>query len=120
MGASVIEKHFILDKSIGGPDASFSLDYEEFSKMVKSIRCVEKMIGNVEYKLTDKKKAARLFSKSIYVSKDVKKGETISHENIKVVRPGYGIHPKHFENILGKKFKYDVGLGTRMKFELID
>ena len=95
LGASIIEKHFIVNKSIGGPDATFSLDKKEFDQMIRAIRDTEKLLGKVDYSMTDKKKQARrLFSRSLYVAEDIKKGEILSEENIRSVRPGYGMHPK--------------------------
>ena len=102
LGAKIIEKHFILDKSIGGADADFSMDKEEFSQMIKAIRDTEKLLGKVDYSMTEKKKKSRQFSRSLYVSKDIKKGETFTEENIRSVRPGYGMHPKHLNEVLGK------------------
>lgn len=113
LGAKVIEKHFILDKSIGGPDADFSMDKEEFSQMVKAIRDVEKLIGKVDYSMSEKKKKSRQFSRSLYVSQDIKKGEKFSEENIRSVRPGYGMHPKYLKDILGKKAEKDYEFGDR-------
>lgn len=119
MGASVIEKHFILDKSIGGPDADFSLDEVEFTQMVKAVRGAQKAIGKVSYELTEKQKSGKQFSRSLYVSKDVKKGDVITKENVRSVRPGYGLHPKHLEDILGKTFKSDIEKGTAFSLDMI-
>ena len=119
LGASVIEKHFILDKSIGGPDAAFSLDEAEFTQMVKAVRGAQKAIGKVSYELTEKQKSGKQFSRSLYVSKDVKKGDLISKENVRSVRPGYGLHPKHLEDILGKTFKSDIEKGTAFSLDMI-
>ena len=115
LGAKIIEKHFILDRSIGGPDASFSLDEKEFTQMVEAVRSVEKLIGEVNYSLTDKQRAGRDFSRSLYIVKDVKKGDTITKENIKSIRPGFGLHPKHYFTIMGKKFKGDYQKGSRLE-----
>lgn len=112
-GAKVIEKHFILDKTIGGPDASFSLDEEEFTQMVKAVREAELALGKVDYTLTEKQKQGRNFSRSLYIAKDVKKGDLVTIDNLKSVRPGYGMHPKKLPNLLGKKFKMDCKKGTR-------
>ncbi len=112
LGAKVIEKHFILDKSIGGPDADFSLDIEEFSQMVKAVRNTEKLLGKVSYEL---KESSRQFARSIYVSKDIKKGEKFSKENIKSVRPGFGLHPKYLKEILGKTATKNYEFGDRLK-----
>ena len=119
LGASVIEKHFILDKSIGGPDAAFSLDEVEFTQMVKAVRGAQKAIGKVSYELTEKQKSGKQFSRSLYVSKDVKKGDLISKENVRSVRPGYGLHPKHLEDILGKTFKSDIEEGTALSLTMV-
>lgn len=115
LGAKVIEKHFILDKSIGGADADFSMDKTEFQDMIKAIRDVEKLIGKVDYSMTEKKKKSRQFSRSLYVSQDIKKGEIFTEENIRSVRPGYGMHPKYLGDILGKKADRDFEFGDRFE-----
>jgi pseudaminic acid synthase len=120
MGAKIIEKHFILDRAIGGPDASFSLNEEEFSSMVKSVREAEKAIGEVNYNLTEKQKKGREFSRSLYIVNDVKAGDVLTEENVKSIRPGYGMHPKHYKEVLGKKFTQDLPKGTALKKDLID
>lgn len=117
LGAKVIEKHFILDKSIGGEDADFSLDKKEFAQMVKAIRDTEKLLGKVDYSMNDKKKKSRQFARSLYIVKDVKKGDIITNENIKSIRPGFGLHPKYLKKILGKKFRKDLEKGTALKWE---
>jgi pseudaminic acid synthase len=120
LGAKVIEKHFILDKSIGGPDADFSLDKKEFSNMINQIRDTEKLLGIVDYDMTEKKKKNRRFSRSLYVSKDIKVGEKITEENVRSVRPGYGLHPKYFKDIIGKKVIKNLEMGSRVNMEDID
>ena len=119
-GAKIIEKHFILDRSIGGPDSSFSLDEKEFALMIKSVREAEKLIGEVNYKLTKKQLEGRNFSRSLYITKNVKKGEMVSEDNLRSIRPGYGMHPKYFKNLLGKKYKKDCVIGTRAEDELFE
>lgn len=119
LGAKVIEKHFILDKSIGGADADFSLDKKEFSEMIKAIRDTEKLLGKVDYRMTQKKKKSRQFSRSLYVSEDIIKGEVITEQNVRSVRPGYGLHPKYLTGILGKKALIDVEKGTPINFRMI-
>ncbi len=114
LGAKVIEKHFILDKGIGGADADFSLDKKEFKDMIKAIRDTEKLLGKVDYSMSKKKKKSRQFSRSLYVSKEIKKGEKFNEENIRSVRPGYGLHPKYLKDILGKTTKKDFSFGTRL------
>lgn len=119
LGASVIEKHFILDKSIGGADAHFSLDEQEFTQMVNAVRLTEKMMGKVDYEMTEGKKRSREFSRSLFISEDVKAGDIISKDNIKSVRPSYGLHPKYYDEILGKTFLEDYKKGTPLSLELI-
>jgi len=114
LGAKVIEKHFILDKSIGGADANFSMDKAEFSEMVKAIRDTEKLFGKVDYSMTEKKKKSRQFSRSLYVAEDIKKGEAFTEKNIRSVRPGYGMHPKHFKDVIGKRAIKNLNKGTAL------
>lgn len=120
LGATVIEKHFILDKSIGGPDASFSLDEKEFTDMVTSVRNAEKALGKESYELTDKQKKGKDFSRSLYVAKDIKEGELITEENVRSVRPGFGLHPKYYNTILGMKVKKNIVKGTAIDMNFIE
>lgn len=120
LGARVIEKHFILDKTIGGPDSEFSLDLEEFSNMVESVRRVEKSLGKVTYELPEKVEKNRIFARSLFIVKDMKKGEKLSFDNVRSIRPGYGLHPKHLENVLGKTVNQNVKLGTPLDYSLIE
>ena len=113
LGAKVIKKHFILDKSIGGADADFSMDKEEFAAMVKALRDTEKLLGKIDYSMTEQKKKSRQFARSLYVAKDIKKGEQFTDENIRSVRPGYGMHPKYLNDILGKTAQKDYKFGDR-------
>jgi len=115
LGAKVIEKHFILDKSIGGADAGFSMDKKEFADMIKAVRDAEKLLGKVDYSMNEKKKTSRRFSRSLYISKDIKKGEKFTKENIRSVRPGYGMHPKYLKDILGEIAKKDYEFGDRFE-----
>ena len=112
MGAKVIEKHFILDKSFGGPDAAFSLDEKEFTEMVHQVRAAEKAIGKVDYSLTESKIRSRQFARSLYVAEDIEKGEMITEENVRSVRPGYGLHPRFLEKLIGKKTNMDLKSGS--------
>ena len=114
-GAKIIEKHFILDKSIGGPDASFSMDEEEFTEMVAVVRQAEKAVGVVDYSLTEKQRKGRTFSRSLYAVEDIKKGDLITRDNIRSIRPGFGLHPKFYNELLGKKALADLKKGERVK-----
>lgn len=112
LGARVIEKHFILDRSIGGPDASFSLDEKEFTAMVQAVREAEVAIGKVDYTITDKMKKSREFSRSLYVVEDIKAGEVITEENVRSIRPGFGMHPKFLKEVVGRIAEVNLEKGT--------
>ena len=118
LGAKVIEKHFILDKSIGGADADFSLDKQEFSEMIKAVRDAEKLLGKVDYSMTEKKKKSRQFSRSLYVAEDIKEGEVITEKNVRSVRPGYGLHPKYWNTIIGKKATKNIEKGSAIQMDM--
>jgi len=113
LGAKVIEKHFIIDKSIGGADCEFSMEAKDFKQMVTAIRDTEKLLEGVDdFKI---EKSGRRFSRSLYVCKDIKKGENFTRENIKSIRPGYGLHPKYLNDILGTTAKKDYKFGDRVE-----
>ena len=117
-GAKIIEKHFILDRSIGGADASFSMNEQEFKDMVVYVREAEKAVGKIDYKLTEKQLKGKDFSRSLYVVENIKNGELITEKNIRSIRPGFGLHPKYYNKVLGKKVKRNLEKGDRLK--LID
>jgi pseudaminic acid synthase len=119
LGARVIEKHFIPDRSIGGPDASFSLNEQEFREMVKAVRETEMAIGKVDYSLAPSMLKSRELSRSLYVVENIKAGEVITECNVRSIRPGYGLHPKYLKEILGREAATDLVRGTPMRFEYI-
>ena len=119
LGASIIEKHFIIDRSEGGPDASFSLDEKEFTAMVTAVRQAELTIGKTDYRLTGKQQKGREHARSLYIAQDARAGETVTTENVRSVRPGYGLHPMFLRQVLGKKFIRDVQKGERMSLALV-
>ncbi|MBI5809282.1 MAG: pseudaminic acid synthase [Ignavibacteriales bacterium] len=120
LGAKVIEKHFIIDRNIGGPDSSFSLEPNEFKKMVESIRNVEKAIGKPNFELNEKIKRSRKFARSLFVVKDIEKGEILTNDNVRSIRPNYGLAPKYLKDVLGKKAKSKIEKGTPLTWDLID
>ncbi len=120
LGARVIEKHFILDRNMGGPDASFSLDIEEFANMVKAVRNTEKLLGKVTYELDEKKKKNRSFARSLFIVKDIKAGEIFTEENVRSVRPCVGIMPKYMKDVLGKEARIDIEFGTPLSFDMVE
>lgn len=119
LGAKMIEKHFIIDRSIGGPDAAFSMNQEEFAAMVKSIRNVEKALGEVYYPTDPEQIKGRQFSRSLYVAEEMKEGDIITKKNVRSVRPGYGLHPKYLPEILGKSVNRDLEKGEPFRLEYL-
>ncbi len=118
-GATMIEKHFIIDRSKGGPDASFSMNEKEFTQMVKDVRMAESALGSISYELTEKMRAGREFCRSLYIAEDMKAGDVITEQNVRSVRPGFGMHPKYLKEILGKKVIIDLKRGERMSKDKI-
>ena len=113
-GAKIIEKHFILDRSIGGPDASFSMNEAEFTAMVFAVRDAESAIGVVDYTLTEKQAKGKDFSRSLYVVEDMKAGDFITEKNVRSIRPGFGLHPANYQSIMGKKVLKNLFFGDRV------
>lgn len=116
LGATIVEKHFILDRSLGGIDSTFSLDPKEFASLVKDIRDVEKSLGEIDYTLTEQDKSRR---RSLYVSEDMKVGDVITEQNLRSVRPGYGLHPNLLNECLGKQVNCDLKKGMRFDINYI-
>jgi len=119
LGAKIIEKHLTLDRSLGGPDAAFSLEPEEFKEMVNGIKETEKALGKISYKLSKKIKKNREFRRSLFIIKDIKRGERFTETNIRSIRPGYGLSPKYFKKVLDKEAKRDIEKGTPLSWDLI-
>lgn len=119
LGATMIEKHFIIDRNLGGVDSAFSMSQDEFSEMVKYVRDAEKCIGSVSYEPTESMIAGRRAARSLYVAEDVKAGDVITEKNVRSVRPGFGLHPKYLSQILGKKVKCNLTKGTRFLLDYI-
>lgn len=119
LGAKMIEKHFTLRRSDGGEDSQFSMEPEEFEKMVTEVRNVEKALGKVTYMPNSGQLESRIYSRSLFVVKDIKAGETITEENVRSIRPGIGMHTKYYEQILGQKARCDIAKGTPMDWKYI-
>ena len=119
LGAELIEKHFIMDRAIGGADASFSITPNELKSLSDDIKRTIDILGNVSYDLTEKKKNSRVFARSLFVVEDVKKGDTVTFENVRSIRPGYGMSSKYYHEIMGRTFLTDVQKGTPLSWELI-
>lgn len=112
LGATVIEKHFILDRKLGGPDSGFSMEPAEFSDMVQSVRAIEKCLGVVDYSLSDEDKLRR---RSLYAVQDIKKGEAFTTSNVRSLRTGYGISPKFLDNLTHTVAKFEYKAGDPIK-----
>lgn len=120
VGANIIEKHFCLSRDIENPDASFSMEPDEFKEMVTQVRLAEAAIGDVHYGVTPQEESSMVFRRSIFFVKEIKKGEVITEDHIKIIRPGYGEKPKYFDDIVGMKAKEDIAYGTPFTFDLIE
>ncbi len=120
LGAKVIEKHFTLCRADGGEDSQFSMEPQEFKSMVQQIRNVEKALGTVTYALNDAQIDSRIYSRSLFVVKDIKQGEVFTPENVRSIRPGIGMHTKHWDEILGKHARCDIEKGTPMDWKYVE
>lgn len=120
LGAKMVEKHFTLRRTDGGPDGAFSMEPEEFSRMVKDIRIMEKALGSSEYKLTPTQELEHGGSRSLFVVKDIAKGEALTPDNIRSIRPGSGLHTMYYEEVLGRRANTFLRKGTPLQWELID
>ena len=119
LGAKIIEKHLTLGRNLGGPDAPFSLEPDEFKTMVSAVREAEKAIGNTTYELNKKQLRSRLMARSLFVVKDVRKGEVFTEENVRSIRPGNGLHPKYFSQIIGKQATRDIEYGMPLDWTMV-
>lgn len=120
MGAKVIEKHFCISREIKNPDASFSMEPKEFKEMVEAIRAAERAIGSINYDVSEKEKSSHVFRRSIFAVKEIHAGETFTEENIRIIRPGYGLAPKHIDEVLGKKASKAIARGTPLVWNMVD
>lgn len=119
LGASIIEKHFCISREIENPDASFSMEPSEFKAMVEDIRQAEKAIGSVNYAVTEDEKNNIIFRRSIFVVEDIRKGEMLTPQNIRVIRPAHGLAPKYYDSVLGQVALHDMKRGTPLQFDMI-
>ena len=120
LGAKVIEKHLTLNRDDGGEDAKFSMEPSEFSEMVRQIRNVEKALGHSTYELNKEQVESRIYSRSLFVVKDIKAGQIFTADNVKSIRPGIGMHTKYWDEILGKKARCNIEKGTPMDWKYVE
>lgn len=119
LGACIVEKHFTLSRDVAGPDSAFSLEPAEFRAMVQAVRATEGALGRVNYEMATKEKASRVFRRSLFVVEDVKAGEEFTAQNVRCIRPGYGLLPKNLPEVLGRKASRDIARGTPVQWELV-
>lgn len=120
MGANIIEKHFCISRAIENPDASFSMEPQEFKEMVEEVRKVEKAKGVVTYGVTNQEESNACFRRSLFAVKDIKAGEAFTSENVRSIRPAYGLKPKYYKEVLTKKAKQDIPFGTPLSFDMME
>lgn len=120
LGATVIEKHFILDRKIGGPDSHFSCEPAEFRKMVEAVRTVELALGCPFFGCTPEEEQSKVFRRSLFAVRDIKKGDALTPENVRSIRPGYGLPPKEFKTLLSKRALTDIPHGTPLTRDLVE
>lgn len=120
LGARVIEKHFIVDRAVGGPDASFSLTPDEFKSLVEQIRIAEQALGRVQYGVTGQAAANRKFGRSLFIAEDTKAGEELTPANLRSVRPGDGLHTRYYRELLGRRLRTSALKGTPMAWALLE
>ncbi|MGE5370803.1 MAG: pseudaminic acid synthase [Solirubrobacterales bacterium] len=119
LGACIVEKHFTLSRAIPGPDSAFSLEPHEMKAMIDAIRITEKALGMVHYGINEREAKSKVFRRSLFVVKDVKAGEVFTEENVRSIRPGYGLHPRYLPNVLGMKASRDIERGTPFDWSLV-
>ena len=117
--ACIVEKHFTLSRSVPGPDSVFSLEPQEFKAMVDAIRTVEKALGKVHYGVSEQEAKSRVFRRSLFVVEDIKAGEVFTERNLRSIRPGYGLLPRHLPEVMGKRAARAIARGTPMSWDLI-
>ncbi|WP_188203981.1 pseudaminic acid synthase [Desemzia incerta] len=120
LGATIVEKHVILDRNIGGPDSSFSMEMNEFKEMINEIRNIERALGKINYDLNEKTLKNREFSRSLFFTENIEAGQLITEKNMRSIRPGYGLHPRHYQELLGKRTSKKIEKGTPVDWSLTE
>jgi len=120
LGASLVEKHFTLSRSISGPDSQFSLEPEEFKSLVNAVRTAEKALGEAKVQMSQSEQKSQVFRRSLFTVKNIKAGDLFTKDNIRSIRPGYGLPPKYLESVLNLRAKKDIPSGTPLQWELIN
>ena len=119
LGACIVEKHFTLSRTVSGPDSAFSLEPHEFKAMVEAVRATEKALGTVRYGVSEREAESCVFRRSLFVVQDVQAGEMFTAENIRAIRPGYGLHTRHLDDVIGRYASRDIRYGTPLTWDLV-
>ncbi|MEW6540709.1 MAG: pseudaminic acid synthase [Bacillota bacterium] len=119
LGACIVEKHFTLSRSMPGPDSAFSLEPHEFKAMVEAIRAAQKALGEVHYGVSEREAASRVFRRSLFVVEDMKAGAVFTEENVRSIRPGHGLHPRHLQDVRGRRATRDIPAGTPLAWNMV-
>jgi N-acetylneuraminate synthase len=120
LGASIIEKHLTLSRSVPGPDSAFSLEPSEFGEMVAAVRQVEAALGTISYKVTAHEESSRVFRRSLFVVEDIDAGEALTHKNVRAIRPGHGLPPKYLDEVIGAHASKRISAGTPLSWDLVE
>ncbi len=120
LGACIIEKHLTLSRAVKGPDSAFSLEPDEFKAMVSAVRVAEKALGQVHFGAGAHEESSRVFRRSLFIVKDVKRGEELTITNVRSIRPGHGLHTRYLKDIVGKRVKRDIEQGTPLSWDLVE
>lgn len=120
LGACIVEKHFTLSRDEPGPDSAFSIEPQEFKAMVDAIRVAEKALGEVSYEVTEKQQESRVFRRSLFVVEDMQAGDVFTEENVRSIRPGYGLHTRYLDKVLGRQAAQASEEGTPLDWSVID
>jgi N-acetylneuraminate synthase len=119
LGACIIEKHLTLSRAAGGPDSGFSLEPAEFKAMVEAVRTAEKALGAVHFGVSEREAGSRIYRRSLFVVRDLRKGEKFTSDNVRSIRPGHGLHTRHLAEVLGKAAASDIVQGTPVSWDLV-
>jgi len=120
LGATIIEKHFTLSRDVPGPDSAFSLEPAEFSEMVRGVQNVAKAVGTVNYQVSEKEQATRVFRRSLFAVEDIAEGEELTETNVRSIRPGHGLEPKHYGEVIGRRARVEIPAGTPLSWEMMN
>lgn len=119
LGACIVEKHLTLSRAHPGPDSPFSLEPDEFKSMVDAVRTTEKALGHVHYGITDREAETRVFRRSLFVVRDVRAGEPLTHDNVRSIRPGHGLHTRHLDDVVGRPASREIPRGTPLSWDMV-